>query len=322
MMGGAIWVESEQGNGSKFHFTTDLKVHQCPMAAAQPGTERLRNLPVLIVDDNATNRSVLRRIVSNWQMRGEEAESGEMALEMMRKASDEMRPFALVLLDVNMPGMDGFDVARAIRNDALLCQTKMMMISSATRPGDAQMRQALDIAGHMSKPVRKPSLLKMILSAIGGEESGRSASSSCSAKSTVTRKARILLAEDNLVNQRLAVRMLEKQGHSVELAVNGAEAVQAWQQGDFDLILMDMQMPEMDGLEAVAEIRRLETFLPGKPAIPVIALTAHAMKGDRERCLAAGMQDYVSKPIKTAALYGAIAKAMEETALPSAGPGV
>jgi PAS domain S-box-containing protein len=316
MMGGAIWVESGLGKGSTFHFTTDLRVHDCPLLASPPQEAgELKGLRVLIVDDNSTNRSVLRRVVANWSMLPEEADCGDRALEMLRQAQRELRPFSLILLDVNMPQMDGFEVARAVRQDALLAGTTIMMISSATHHGDADRRRQLGIAMHLPKPVRQPALLRAILAAVGQAAGLGLNEPAEDAGVNSGRNASILLAEDNPVNQRLAVRILEKAGHSVVLADNGVQAVRAWQGGRFDLILMDMQMPEMDGFEAVAEIRRLEKLNPDRPATPIIALTAHAMKGDRERCLAAGMQEYVAKPIKAQTLLDTIQSVMPESTM-------
>ncbi len=314
MMGGQIWVESELGKGSAFYFTTELRVQDCPQVSSPPpGLDKLDGLGVLIVDDNATNRSVLRRIVGQWSMSPDQADSGQVALELMREAHTRGKPFQLVLLDVNMPGMDGFELAEAIRRDEHLAGTTLMMISSASRQGDHERRRELGICEHLAKPVRKSALLKGIMAALGASAVGEGKRKTAAAENRRVRELRILLAEDNLVNQRLAVRMLEKAGHSVVVADNGRQAVDTWKSDRFDLVLMDVQMPEMDGFEAVAEIRGQEQQCPDKPATPIIALTAHALKGDRERCLAAGMQEYVSKPIKPKALFAAI-----ETVLPAA----
>jgi two-component system, sensor histidine kinase and response regulator len=203
--------------------------------------------------------------------------------------------------------MDGFELAEAIRQDERLAGTTLMMISSATRQGDHERRRGLGISEHLAKPIRQSSLLKGMLAALGATAACEGKRKSAFGQESVAaRTAHILLAEDNLVNQRLAVRMLEKAGHSVVVADNGRQAVDKWRSERFDLILMDVQMPEMDGFEAVAEIRSQEQNGPDKPKIPIVALTAHALKGDRERCLAAGMQEYVSKPIKPKTLFAAI----------------
>ncbi len=316
LMGGKIKAESIQGKGSRFYFTLKMKIAPAPAETVQtvdPG--KLSGLSVLIVDDNATNRSFLMRMLSNWKMKTAEAESGPQALEMLKKADREGNPFRMVIIDGCMPEMDGFELAQRINEDSGFKRPTLVMLTSGGQRGDAAKCRELGIAAYLTKPIKQLDLLKALNRAIGIKVE-RGEKGKLITRHTLQESHHhyhILLAEDNQVNQRLAKRMLEKEGHSVTIAGDGEEAVQMFRNPPgkaFDLILMDVQMPKMDGLEATATIRRLER--EQKTHIPIIAMTAHAMKGDRERCLAAGMDGYISKPIKMKDLFETIERVLEE----------
>jgi two-component system, sensor histidine kinase and response regulator len=314
MMAGEIWVESEPGEGSTFKFTLKLETQSSPASRRTPlEPEQLRNLHALIVDDNFTNRSVLSGMLTRWGMRPTAVEGGRAALQALEVAKSTGHPFPLVLLDGQMPEMDGFTLAEIIRKDpSLVGGAMVMMLTSTGHLGDAARCRELGISAYLVKPIRQGELLEAVCNVLkqaSGDESSR----------LITRhslreernKLRVLLAEDNAVNQTLAVRILEKRGYSVTVAGNGREALAALQKEEFDLILMDVQMPEMDGFETTAAIRLREKG-SGK-RMPIVAMTAHALKGDEERCLAAGMDAYVSKPIRTNELFATIERVMAET---------
>jgi two-component system, sensor histidine kinase and response regulator len=304
LMDGKIWVESEVGRGTKFHFTARLKRSEKPVEVetiAPP--EALRGVKVLIVDDNRTNRRILEGMVKRWEMKSTTVESGEDALAQLSSAQDEGAPFGLVLTDMHMPQMDGFDLVENIRKKPELYTATIMMLSSAGHKGDGARCQELGVAAYLLKPIRRAELQEAIARVLGSREQ----------KGTVplvTRYSlkdardpgnflRVLVAEDNRVNQRLTTRLLEKRGHRVTMTANGREALEALVKNAYDLVLMDMQMPEMDGFEATAALREKEKRKGDGVHQPVIALTAHAMKGDRERCQAAGVDGYLTKPIRT-----------------------
>jgi signal transduction histidine kinase/ligand-binding sensor domain-containing protein/DNA-binding response OmpR family regulator len=302
MMGGRIWVESQPQQGSQFHFTADLPA--VAMAAASPAEDdvRLDGVRVLVVDDNATNRRILKETVEGWGMNVQLAESAAAGLGALYGARAEGRPFSLVLTDSRMPGMDGFAMVEVMKQNPDLAVTTLMMLPSGPQRGDIARCQELDIAAYLTKPVRQSQLRDAIVKA-------RSARPKRDREPTrVARqirfapqhRLRILLAEDNGVNQRVARTLLEKCGHQVAVTANGREALAALDKGEFDVVLMDIQMPEMDGFEATAAIRSKERNI-GKH-LPIIAMTAHAMTGDRERCLGAGMDGYIAKPIHPAEL--------------------
>jgi two-component system, sensor histidine kinase and response regulator len=266
----------------------------------------VRQLPVLVVDDNATNRRILHEILTRWQMRPTTVAGGEAALVALTQAKAAGAPFSLVLLDVHMPEMDGFSVAARIRQDPALTGATILMLSSADLSGDAARCRALGIPVYLTKPVIQSDLWNAIATALhGAAHNVRPAPAVSQRMSPGGRQGlRILLAEDNVVNQTVAVRMLEKCGYQVEVAGTGQDALSALAQRSFDLVLMDVQMPELDGFET-AVLSRAQERATGAH-LPIIALTAHAMKGDQERCLAAGMDGYLTKPLKAAELYAAI----------------
>jgi CheY-like chemotaxis protein len=262
------------------------------------------------VDDNPTNRRILQEMLSNQGMRPTVAASGAAALRCLKDGS---QPFAAILADCNMPGMDGFALVEHLRQSAELAGgAKVIMLTLAGRRGDAARARALGVSACLTKPVSQSELSDAIVRALGG--SAPQADSALVARQTLsetTGTLHILLAEDNAVNQKIAARLLEKRGHRVTVTANGREAVARIRQDDFDLVLMDVQMPEMDGFEATAAIRAQEEGTGRHLAI--IAMTAHAMQGDRERCLAAGMDGYISKPIKPQELFDLLANPLGTT---------
>ncbi|HEY7326840.1 MAG TPA: PAS domain S-box protein [Gemmataceae bacterium] len=304
-MGGGIWVESELGQGSTFHFTARFARHSAALERRmRPDPGRLRGLTVLVVDDNATNRFILAETLTQWQMRPTTVASATVALEALESAYLSGEPFALVLLDAHMPEIDGFMLAERIHQHPDLAGATVMMLSSACQPLEGRRCRDLGLAAYLSKPIKQTELYRAILAALGSPEMRPQSPTPPTPREG--RALRLLLAEDNLVNQKLAVRLLEKQGHSVVVAANGREAIEAVQKQNFDLVLMDVQMPEMDGFEATGAIRQSEHGT-GRH-LPILAMTAYAMKGDRERCLESGMDGYVSKPIQPRELGEMIAK--------------
>jgi CheY-like chemotaxis protein/HPt (histidine-containing phosphotransfer) domain-containing protein len=310
LMGGRIWVESVAGVGSTFHFTASFGFGVAREHPAVLSLEKVQGTQVLVVDDNGTNRQILVEMLNNWKMTPAAAIGGESALSMLGEASAAKHPYPLILLDAHMPDMDGFAVAEKIRESPSLAGATIMMLTSDLASGDRERCRQLGIAATLVKPIQQSELLDAILStlALSGGALPVPQLAEIPVKTKPARAPRrFLLAEDNAVNQQLAVRLLERQGDQVIVANNGREAlklmVEAGSQG-FDAVLMDVQMPEMDGLEAAAEIRRREEHT--RTHVPIIAMTAHAMKGDRERCIEAGMDGYVSKPISLITLMAEI----------------
>jgi two-component system sensor histidine kinase/response regulator len=307
MMGGAIWVESQPGQGSTFHFTLRLAVQDNLSLGAVPlQPEQLRDLHALIVDDNFTNRKVLTGMLTRWGMRPTAAEGGRAALQALEVAKSTGRPFPLILLDGQMPEMDGFTLAELIKKDPELVGATIMMLTSAGHLGDAVRCRELGISAYLVKPIRQGELLQGICNVLNLSTQKQPPLVTRHTLREARNRSRVLLVEDNAVNQMLALRLLEKRGHIVSVAGNGQEALAALEKEDFDIVLMDVQMPEMDGFEATAAIREKER--PTGRHTPIIAMTAHALKGDEERCLSAGMDAYISKPIRTNELFATIEK--------------
>ena len=315
LMDGSIWVESTEGVGSTFHFTARFKLHsQDSLRRAPLDVASLSELPVMIVDDSETNCQILAEMVRSWGMRPSTSTEAKRALGTLWSAEE---PFKVVLLDGMMPGMDGFDLAAQIRQNREWKDTKLLMLTSGGRRGDADRCRKLGIDGYLIKPVSSSDLLDAVLTACGSTtevpQDGRGLITRHSVREN-RRRLDILLAEDNPVNQKLATRLLEKHGHKVTVADTGRAALEATEGHDFDIVLMDVQLPEMDGLEATMAIREREEGEGGH--VPIIAMTAYAMQGDRERCLAAGMDDYVPKPIDAGKLFEVIERLVPD---PSSG---
>ncbi|PQO38779.1 histidine kinase [Blastopirellula marina] len=305
MMGGRIWVESEPGSGSTFHFTAKFKRSEKQLDSKPAAFDTLYDLRVLVVDDNSTNRIICEEMLNNWGMKPTVVANGVEALKELQNGFQSDSPYQLALVDVMMPEMDGIELVRHIRQFTDTSSLTIVMLSSADRPTDPDFARTLDVAKCITKPITQSMLLNGIASAMGTSRSD-SVHGGKFVSETPQRfiPRNILLAEDGVVNRKVAQSLLENRGHHVTSVENGQLAVDAYQNGSFDLILMDVQMPVLDGFAATEEIRRLEAGMSHK--IPIIALTAHAMKGDRERCLAGGMNDYVSKPFRPEELFAAV----------------
>jgi len=311
LMGGQIGVSSTEGNGSIFWFTAEFGKQARTSEFAQTPVSNLENLHVLIVDDNATNRKILAHQLDSWKMTHEAAHSGAQALELLRSAAAKGAPYDLAILDLMMPGMDGFELARKITADRDIGAVRMLLLTSYGQRGDGATAREAGISAYLTKPVRQSQLFDCLVSVLNqppipgdGQAATTESPSKLITKHQLMEKRPlthklILVAEDNIVNQKVAVRQLMKLGHRADVVANGHEALEALKRIPYDLVLMDCQMPEMDGYQATAEIRRREGTTKHTP---IVALTAHALGGDREKCIAAGMDDYISKPVNADAL--------------------
>ncbi|MFB3916749.1 MAG: response regulator [Terriglobales bacterium] len=295
MMGGRIWMESQVGVGSTFYFTAGFGVGT-PRTGKVAEPDELQGMHVLIVDDNDVNRRILTEMLCRWRMRSHSVASGPAALKSLEKADAAGDPFRLMLVDAQMPGMDGFTLIREIHQRRLSPEATIMMLSSLDLSEHAARCRQLGVAEYLVKPIDVYELRAAILRAVGQRTRRRDGEAQPSFPAYCARPLNLLLAEDNPVNQKLATKLLEKLGHAVTVASNGKEVLEALQQQTFDLLLLDVQMPVMDGFATIAAIREREVSTGRR--LPVIALTAHAMSGDRERCIAAGMDDYLAKPIR------------------------
>ena len=297
MMGGNIWVESTVGQGTTFYLTLRLGV-QSKSETTSPDLDisNLGNISALVVDDNATSRTNIGQLLTNWGMIPTVVENGESALVEVETAITRAEPFQLIIVDTNMPEMDGFDLARRIKEFPGEVEAPIIMLTSAGKPGEVVQCRELGVDHHITKPIRQSQLAEVLASALGIQTTREKTLLEAPAQVGET-PYRILLAEDKEVNQRVAVRMLEKRGHQVTVAVDGKQALSQLKSDEFDLVLMDVQMPNLDGYETTRQIRETEHATGSH--IPIIAMTANAMKGDRELCIESGMDAYVSKPLQS-----------------------
>jgi signal transduction histidine kinase/CheY-like chemotaxis protein/HPt (histidine-containing phosphotransfer) domain-containing protein len=312
LMGGAIEVQSELGRGSTFSFTLPLERGRSAVAGDAAAPSSMRGVRVLIVDGNATHCEMLCRQLAAWDLQPTAVASSARALEALGEATRSDSPFELMILDMNMPDMGGLQLVREIRSDASNANTALIMLTSAFLEGDADALREAGIRAHLLKPMRQPELLEALTTALGDREETTSTRRRAALVESGTGDdyamagSRVLLVEDNAVNREVALAMLRQLGCQVDLAENGLEAVQALERASYDVVLMDCQMPVMDGYEATAQIRRREAEKDSGCRTPIVAVTANAVEGDRERCLAANMDDYLSKPFKKAALIGVL----------------
>jgi CheY-like chemotaxis protein/signal transduction histidine kinase/HPt (histidine-containing phosphotransfer) domain-containing protein len=313
LMGGEAGVESTEGIGSRFWFTVRLGLQAGKTQPVSVAPVDLYNIRVLIVDDNATGREILMTRLASWGMRPSEAQSGPEALSALYRALDECAPFRIAIIDMQMPGMDGEALGRAIKADRQLAAIRLVMLTSVGGRGDARRFQEIGFTAYATKPIRHQELKAVLSLALSDHTRAESAPQTIITRHTAgetanlpaPRKARILVAEDNIINQQLALAILGKMGLQADAVANGAEVIKALETIPYDLVLMDVQMPEMDGLEAARRIRNSQSAVRDH-RIPIIAMTAKAMLGDREECLAAGMNDYLTKPIHRQALVDSL----------------
>ena len=308
LMGGKLWLDSGPGVGSAFHFTIRFERASAQPAPDYPDPKILSHASILVVDDNETNRIILVEMLGRWGMQVATAKDAREALEILTRTGNRAPRFSAVISDLQMPDMDGFEFVENIRKSVQFGQIPVLMLSSSAQQGEHERCRKLGISAYLAKPIQPSELLDAILSALSlhtNEPSeAHDKTQEALPQSNWRQGMKVLLAEDNAVNRTLATRLLQKHGHTVVVVENGRQALDALERETVDLVLMDVQMPEMDGLEATAAIREKEKKTGHH--LPIIALTAHAMKGDREKCLAAGTDDYLTKPIRTAELFAAV----------------
>jgi len=308
MMNGKIWVESEPGKGSTFHFTAKFGIGSIKETKSSIHLKEIQGMEVLVVDDNDTNRRIIEESVINWGMKPTGVDSGQSALTKMKQALANNKFYPLIILDAHMPEMDGFTLVEKIKQEPELTRSKIMMLTSAGQRGDAARCRELGILAYLMKPITKSELFDAIVQVLGTKLAETDKTQLVTRHSLREKRQRlhILLADDNNVNRKLATRMMEKRGHIVFSVNNGKEVLESFDKKSFDLILMDVQMPIINGLEATRKIRQKEKKTGEH--IPIIAMTAHALKEDKQRCLEAGMDDYISKPFKIDEVFETIGK--------------
>jgi CheY-like chemotaxis protein len=314
LMGGQIHLESTLGVGSTFIFNVRFKVGAArPSASPKDAALALHGKSALIVDDNETNRRILTTMLAHWGLRALEADSCKAALTALDRASNAGQTVSVVITDLRMPEMDGFDLTRAVRDHPRFGTLPVILLTSSPSTGDQAVCTELGIAARLHKPVKQSQLLDNIMRVLGATDRSRAPAVPSGATPEATnagpRSLRVLLAEDKPVNQKFALRVLEGAGHTVTVANNGREAIDHTGSQEFDVVLMDVQMPEVDGLDATRAIRAREG---GRTRLPIIAMTANAMKGDREMCLDAGMDGYVPKPVKREVLFAEVDRVLKE----------
>jgi len=298
LMGGNLTVQSEVGRGSEFAFAVALPV-ESTSPTRSTGLAALGGRRMLIVDDNQTNRRILREMLAAEGIKVDEVSTAAEGLEALRRVR-----YDIAILDVQMPDMDGFQLATAVRGEKKIARTNLLMLTSAGQRGDGERCRELGIRGYLTKPISRSDLLEALGTVLAGSPDETGSAEVITRHTIAESRAsmRVLLAEDNPVNQQVAVAMLVKRGHEVQVVSNGREALDAVRAHDYDVVLMDIQMPEMDGFEATQAIREL----PKGKDLPIIALTAHALSGERERCLSHGMTDYLAKPFKAHELFALV----------------
>ena len=313
LMGGRLWVESIEGQGSTFHFTARFATRAGSEPVDDATVEDLRGVAVLVVDDNGTNRLILHEMLTSWGMRPAAVAAARDAIAAMEAAENRGTPFRLLLVDGYMPEMNGFELVETLRANPRFASATIVMLTSADSDGGAERCHKLGVAAHLLKPIKSRELRTAIARALGQSPAASAAQPSDILAVRSAHPARLLLAEDNLVNQKLAIAVLERWGHSIEVVGDGRAALSAVARERFNLVLMDVQMPTMDGLRATMEIRASEEHTGGH--VPIIAMTAHTMAGDRERCLDAGMDGYVGKPFDLEELFTVLESHLERSAV-------